>query len=319
MGGPLDKYHTIDNMLFRSFIESINRFAVPVFFMVSGAIHLNRQYEINRQFFFKIFLKYIMPTFFAIAFYKAIDYSFEFNVNYFQELFTQFNSKSGYHLWFMIVYIGFVLSLPILVPIARDKKVEIYFIILWVFFTVINDTIIRFYKDFTPPMMQNPLFLMYTGYFFLGHYLHRNMLNSSKLFIFYTSIVAIFSFLGICFATYYASIAENRFINYYTIPPSPYLLFYSSSIFILFKLLISIKSNHLHFFAKYTFFIYLLHLALVRMIKTYLENSSFGYNLTFAAIAMPFIVYIMLFALFYTVDSANKIFWNFITVDSNDQ
>lgn len=308
MGGPIDAYAQENQWLFRSLVDSVNRFAVPVFFMISGALYLNRECAVQKRFFSGIFLKYFLPTFFAFALYKAIDCSFRLDADYVRGILWPVQTKSGYHLWFMPIYIGIILSLPILVKIARDAKVELYFIALWIVFTVICDTALRLNSDFSLALIQNPLFFTYTGYFFLGHYLHRQDAPAWNWPVPWLLFAAAFSLLGICLTTYQASLIDKRYTGVFLVPPSPFVLAYAASIFVVFKKMLPGGGEYLSLLARHTFGIYLLHLALVRMIKSFVEEHSGIYNLFFASIVMPGIVYAILFALFSAVDRAKGVY-----------
>lgn len=180
---------------------AINKWAVPVFFMISGALLLNREPESIRQFLRKRFARVAIP----LAFWTVV-YGLWVHYRSHESLLVLFKKALSepiyYHLWFVYVLLGLYLAVPILqvfVQQATEKQLR-YFLILWFFVNAIVSIFDKFLGihlgiDFT-------FFAGYIGYFILGYYLATTLLsrltrNVSLLLIVASLSVGIFGTLAI--------------------------------------------------------------------------------------------------------------------------
>lgn len=179
------------------------RFAVPVFVMVSGALFLNQDKDVNIKRLYKknilhLAIIYIIWTL-IYSIYNV--YNKDLNVNVVSVL-KDAILKSYYHLWFIPMLIGIYICIPLLKPIvASGKKTIEYFLIIFVILKVIPTTILLFkfpYSSYIAAILNRidvPM-LSYIGYFVLGHYLHTYELNSKqKRLVYVLGIIA--TILGI--------------------------------------------------------------------------------------------------------------------------
>lgn len=192
-----------------NFYDSISRYAVPVFFMISGALLLGRTFEIKD--FLKNRLGKIIPPFlFWSLFYSIVNrYFFTHETFNLSKVVKDIFYGSEYHLWFVYVLIGLYLIAPIFQKwIQSAKKNEIqYFLIIWIItlFLTIPGVVIYF------PKINFVYFSGFLGYFVLGYFLKKfvNWPNwVSYLFIF---IGVIITFFG----TYYLSHSTGKFYDYF--------------------------------------------------------------------------------------------------------
>ena len=114
---------------FLSLLDSIDRIAVPSFFMVTGILMLNKKPEKN----YSTYLKKRMPkliitfTIFSLIYYIYETYKANQTLSVFN--FTKtFLTYGGfkYHLWFMYEIIRIYILIPFLYPFIKSlKKVEL--------------------------------------------------------------------------------------------------------------------------------------------------------------------------------------------------
>ena len=113
------------------------RVAVPVFFMISGALFLGRQDEklsgIYKKYILKNFIIFIVfgflyycnglknstNTFDIIYFIKAV-YSYDYNINY----------DISAHLWYLYGYIGFLAFMPFMRAMVQNLKTKYFYYLI---------------------------------------------------------------------------------------------------------------------------------------------------------------------------------------------
>ena len=103
---------------------SLGKWSVPIFVMISGALFLGRDTDVNT-----ILKKNVLRI--AIVFlvwsgaYALIDLVF-----YRDTLFGAFSQfvSGHYHLWFLFMIAGLYLIVPLLRPIVRDDRLTRYFL-----------------------------------------------------------------------------------------------------------------------------------------------------------------------------------------------
>ena len=166
---------------FLSLLDSIDRIAVPSFFMVTGILMLNKKPEKN----YSTYLKKRMPkliitfTIFSLIYYIYETYKANQTLSVFN--FTKtFLTYGGfkYHLWFMYEIIRIYILIPFLYPFIKSlKKVELKNLIITIF---VLGNVLNFVYIFTL-RYNHPLFAgiplsnlaIRLNYLFLGYYLYK--------------------------------------------------------------------------------------------------------------------------------------------------
>lgn len=97
----------------------ITHLAVPMFFMLAGAVIPKRIDDIG-QHYRKTLWRYVVPTLLSLVLYKILGILLLDQRDYLAGVFYNIGSNPGFHLWFMWIYIGYMVVLPVLVVIARD-------------------------------------------------------------------------------------------------------------------------------------------------------------------------------------------------------
>lgn len=146
--------------------HDIGRMGVPIFLMISGALLLNRDYDLS-QFLKRRFTRIIYPFIFWVALIMlgiiitSKDYEFAWNVFIGNPSIT----------WYFWTLIGIYLAIPVIRTFIKEyglKGCE-YFLAIW-FITIILKTF-NSYPLF--PDFNLDFFASYIGYPILGYYLDR--------------------------------------------------------------------------------------------------------------------------------------------------
>lgn len=167
--------------------ESLVRFCVPVFVMVSGRFLLDpaREYTLKKLYGVKI-LRLATAYLFWSAFYVMADHWFALKYGTDVKLscsgFSREVVAGKYHLWFLPVMDGLYMVTPVLRHIVRNEAVTVYFLALslvFVFAVSTLDLIPFFHETFTPEIdrLQVKLAAGFSGYYVLGFWLSRRKLK----------------------------------------------------------------------------------------------------------------------------------------------
>ena len=257
--------------------DSISRFAVPVFVMLSGSFVIDKYKENSLK---KLYTKNIFRMVCSFVFWALVYVGFNLLKNVIlhnpvdkKELIYSL-IRGEYHLWFIPMVIFLYAITPLLKEICSTKKNEQYFLLLACIPVIFN-----FVNYFITIQPFNYLFDKagfqfvsgYTVYYVLGHYLNKyEVLKKHRILIY---IFAIFSVIATVFVSYWHYISgkvEESFLYNYL---SPTVLIVAVAVFLLFKYnvsKISLKEKTQGFIVKLsslTFGVYLSHMLLVRVFK----------------------------------------------------
>lgn len=252
--------------------SSISRMAVPLFFMISGYLLLCKEECISsflKKRFLRIFLPFVI-TLFIYYFYKGL------NLKNF--VYAALNSTSGvdFHFWFIYALIGIYLFIPVLQPLFVDKdrrKTVIYYLIIWYFLCVS----FPFFKTFLslgfnfPSNFNLIYFSGYLGYFFLGALLRKTEINK-KFQIFCGVMVILITYLIFKFTVAYSlqkGVPSELFFG----ALSP-LVSVQALTFFVFINQCHFQSHFLTYVAKHTYWIFLIHILVLRMLKNYYDLNT---------------------------------------------
>ena len=280
-----DYYHSALNSYnwkISYYYNALSRFSVPNFFMISGALFLNRDLSYG-----VIFNKYIKNIFIHLILWSIIyslnDKNF-WTLNIKKKLFLII--KGHYHLWYLFATIGIYISIPFLREIAKNAKLLNYFISSHLIILFIIPNYIYLFSHYSKDIYNLLNYIISVSnlnklstnlfYFTFGHYLNKKKSEKNCIRI----IIYIIGFISLIFTsiiTYNFAFKKNKKINHFSFN---YLniFFLSISIFLFFKNNINnITFNKKHSkiiqnTAKLTYGIYLIH---PLIIKTIVENTHF--------------------------------------------
>ncbi|OCG08021.1 hypothetical protein A9G13_07425 [Gilliamella sp. wkB178] len=190
----------LDNLLVKSFFYSVDRMAVPLFFMISGGLLLSRDYTNNiRQFYIQKTLRFmIVLILFAIltniiSEFITTDLSFasiiKTSIKYHNGIYPT-NYGSAIHLWFMYPIILLYLVTPFVSNLVKNSSTKSILFLILIGFLLNQGNF--FIKSILPDMfilnlMGNDFTGPYLSYFLFGYIainrFNRNYGNQFLLFL----------------------------------------------------------------------------------------------------------------------------------------
>ena len=192
--------------------DSLVRWCVPVFVMISGALFLNP----NRQVSYREVLTIRIPRLLIVYVFWSVMYVlYDFYRTDFEAFslwhIVRRSLISQIHLWFLPMLMGVYLLIPILRKIAQNKKLMCYTLIIWIiyitgsFFQFVEP--LKIAKHFYPLFKTN-IIIGFAGYFLLGYYLFQHTFSKKqKTWIYLFGIVGA---LVTIFGTYYVSVSKGE-------------------------------------------------------------------------------------------------------------
>ena len=266
--------------------NSISRFAVPVFFMISGAMILRTEIRSYPEFYKKRVVPLLIPLVSWSLIYGLYNQyyilqskmnAYEFVLDFGYRLLTD---RTYVHLWFLYAIIAIYMTVPLiskLIKTCGERDLR-YYLLLWFIVSIayrfISDAVFRATDQYINiPIMNIPFFMGFLGYFILGYYLfHYDLTPRAKNIVFNLGIV---SFFLTPVATYFVSlrngVLDEMFYGNYSITT----FFMAAGMFIYFKEKeerISEKANHkiqklISSVSKASFSIYLIHLLIEMLVS----------------------------------------------------
>lgn len=159
-----------------NFFDGLARFAVPIFFMITGVLFLDLKKEISIK---KIYIKNIKKLVVIFIFWSTL-YAIVGGIESDSSIKQIIKNiiVGHYHLWFIYALIGIYMMVPLLRKIVEDKKTSEYFLILWFLVGIVIYTIGRFPQFKSAYSIFQSKFhiymvLGYSGYVILGYYIHN--------------------------------------------------------------------------------------------------------------------------------------------------
>lgn len=279
--------------------DSMVRFCVPIFVMISGVVFLNPNYECSIS---KLYKDKIFKIIITFVFWSSV-YALIESIKYDSFDFIEFALKfvyGHYHLWFLYMIVGLYIMVPFLRKICSEKTLIEYFLILsFIFCFCLNLTElipgIDMIKENVLEDANIFLVLGYTGYFVLGYYLNQyNISSESRKKIYILGIVSlIFTIVMTSVFSLNNNYPQIKLYEYLT----PNILFVSTAIFVLFKEKISkIKINNkiegsVVTLSDITLGIYLIHDIYLIILKDFFDISSLSFNPLISVPVITFIVF----------------------------
>lgn len=176
-------WHTVDAGTYEwkvfSFYDSIVRWSVPVFVMISGALFLGREQSIGRIF-KKNILRIVTAFIFWSALYALVDLAAGKSgvLNALREF-----VEGPSHLWFLFMIAGLYILVPMLKKIVADMDMTRYFVFLSLAFTFILPYLVKLISLYSDKfgsvargLLNSVCFyftLGYVSYFVYGYYFSR--------------------------------------------------------------------------------------------------------------------------------------------------
>lgn len=291
-------------------IESVFYFAVPIFFMISGAmlIDFNKRYSLG-EFFKKRFVKTVIPFIVWSLIYLLIEIFYLKTVNMNTLNLTYvinglINGNLFQIYWFFIPLFCIYLSIPVFSYIPGEHKKSILIYVTTLSF-ILNITIPFIISVFNLHLEYTISMIVGGGYLFyplVGYLLHKYEMPKKYRIVLY--LLAILGLLLHITGTYYLSYEAGEIIKTYKGYTNLPSVLYSIGIFVFIKydlikiMKISIISKIVNFLDFYTFGIYLIHYYFLGFLIVVFKvnNTSIIYRLLspiFAIIMSVVVIYLM--------------------------
>ena len=295
-------------------IDSLFRFAVPVFVMVSGIFMLSpsKNYGIKKLYSKNILRIITSFTFWSLIYmlYHKSDYVIAGNS--FKQIFLSiFNGffAGEYHLWFMYMIAGLYIVTPILRKLVEKKSTTQYFLMIWFIFCIVRNFIylvpgIGKYAFGFMNLLKISIAVEYSGYYVLGYYLHNYEIE--KPIEISINIGACLGTIGIAAITIFTSFRSNEVVTRYLEYLLPMTALQSAAVFLYIKNKVqgfdpSKKAQKaIYTLSKISFGVYLSHLLIIKIAKkmclsffSFPTYITFGIMLIAALILSPLISYIL--------------------------
>lgn len=310
----LYQYGKISNSIWwtGNIYDSVVRFCVPVFVMLTGVLLLAKKYELN-DFLKKRFLRIILPFLFWSLIYALVSLNDKISagnheMSFFEIvkwLISQLKNGSSLHLWYIYMIIGIYLFIPIIskwIQNATEKEI-LYFIFIWLFTLFINQPVLSKFRV----NINLTYFSGFIGYVVLGYYLSVKSFAISKLVIRIISLFLILTGVTITiFGTYFLSLQNNSFQEYFYNYTTLNVLIASIGVFMFFK---NVEiSNPLfiriaNFISQYSYGVYLVHVLVLR----FMGAMEINYNFINPIFAIPLVTILCLLISISIIYIVNKL------------
>lgn len=194
--------------------DSVTRFCVPIFLMISGALFLDPVKNLSLH---KLYTRNILRMLTAFMFWSLIYACYSWYTQHGTTSILTYFLCGHFHMWFLWLIIGLYMLVPILRLIVQNIRVMKYFLIISILFGFVIPSILDIVKIFFPILtsvvviiemysknMHLQVFSCYTCYFVLGYYLNaffrgRRLENTLiALGILSGVIVALFTYMSFC-------------------------------------------------------------------------------------------------------------------------
>lgn len=244
--------------------DSLARFCVPVFLMISGTLLLNKQESI-KPFLSKRFMRILIPFLFWNTVYLLVNQYFIYRNTgqyiHLNEIIKAYLKGASFHFWYVYMILGLYLFIPFLtVWTTLNKQNQIlYFLGIWLITITISCLPYKYQQYST----EFPYFSGYVGYLLLGYWLsNQNIERKTAQLLGFILFV-----MGISityFATLWVSFNQNSFIHQYYDYCTMNVAMTSVGIFLMIKNLPIVSTSFLkelrNAFAKFSYGIYLVHI-----------------------------------------------------------
>lgn len=255
--------------------DSLVRWCVPVFVMISGVLLLNPDKEITYQ---DILKNRVPRLLLAYVFWALLYVMYGFVLRGFdgftiRRLIRGAIVDPRVHLWFLPMLMGVYLLVPMLRKIAQDNRLLRYALIVWAVFVCVG--FFQFVEAFKLVKHFYSLFKMnsvvgYSGYFLFGYFLSRYDFSKRERTWIY--LLGIAGALVTIFATFHISVSTGEANERYFSNLSIQVAAMATALFVLVKeLALKCGTRTLKFVGfvrKDLFGVYLIHLLWFPVVNT---------------------------------------------------
>ncbi|WP_411169360.1 acyltransferase [Clostridium sp. MB05] len=276
---------------FINIFESFIRFAVPIFFMISGALLIKNFKESAITFYKKRLIKIVVPYILISIFYSIGNQILKNGIISLEIIIKNILTfDAHYHLWFFEPLIGIYLIVPLIRKVIvylenNNKKIIINgYLAIWTSLGIILPTIINIYS--LSSIRYGIEVVNYLGYFIMGYAIsnyYKSFFKGKENWVLLIYLVAVLT--TIAGNHFYLNRETGIYNNYFIYPMTLNIYVQSVSIFIYFNLKV-IKLNKsvtsiIQSISVSSIYIYLLHPIFILIVKDILKINLFVGNLFF--------------------------------------
>lgn len=287
---------------YSNIIEAIAYFAVPLFYMITGATLIDYREKYSTKEFFSRRIKKTVIPFFVWSIIAVVVMNMYGDIILKGNMLNRFkkaveliiNTEALEVYWFFIPLFGIYLCIPIFSAIEKELRKRIFIYIAVIAFVL--DYILPIFCKIISLDYHNKLSMAvgteYLLYVVVGYLLHiYDLGDKAKRIIFYFAIMGLMIHIS---GTYTLSIEEGEIVRTFKGYTNLPCFLYSIGVYIYIKDLVNQKRKGNRFIglcteviSKYTFGVYLLHMYIIRMANHIGINAySLWYKLF-----MPFVIY----------------------------
>ncbi len=253
--------------------DSMVRWCVPIFVMLTGSFALNNYDGQFKAFLIKTFKRIILPFLFWSVVYLIFNNGgnlIDPNTGPAAKLSlvaVKLATGTSVHLWFVYMIIGMYLLIPVLNRWVKEnnKAEQLFFIGLWIFFLFAQPLWDKYDISF-----DSAYFSGFIGYMLLGNFLLKTERKTNSLILLLIFIGAVFY---TCVRTYYLSLAGGEMNEKHMDNFMPGILITCICVYLLFKNSPLKFPGFLRSFIKtvsrYSYGIYLLHVLVLDLFLKY--------------------------------------------------
>ena len=284
--------------------DSLVRWSVPVFVMISGALFLSRDIPVR-----KLYSKYVlrMTTSFLVwsILYAAIaDVSTTERI---ERIIT-----GNYHMWFILMITGLYICTPVIKAITSDETRMKYYLVLSGIFAFAVPWLVCLVNDFAGGghfakgvaaiyadigVMNLSILMGYPAYYVLGYYLSRTELSVGVRRAIYLAGIAGFVLTGALTAavSLRSGVALENYYGYFSVN----ILLMAAAVFTWFKYNMNKAGRYAPLMAKlagYSYGAYLVHALVIKELRKQFGLTTMSFQPVAALLLITAIVFVVSFA-----------------------
>lgn len=263
-------------------LNSMARFGVPMFFMISGALFLSLARNVSLEYLWIKIRRIVIAFFLFSLIYNCFWYIATIGLEYNEELFLRKfipNLIGGwYHLWYLQALFALYVLTPVLRLIVKDRIIMRYMILLLFLVCSLFPLIGRIFdiQLYTSNLLENMAidFPKYSLYFLLGYYVSTTSMEKTeqKNGNYLILIIGLFSLFIMIISDILLSTYNGNVNIVFSSYMSPFTVIYTVCLFIYFKNKFNsiLIPKFVSFVSSLSFGIYLVHdffLIIAREIK----------------------------------------------------
>ena len=283
--------------------DSIVRWGVPVFVMISGSLFLDREISLKH-----IYQKYILRLLVSYVVWSLI---YALVMGKTREQTISLIEVGYYHMWFIPMMIGLYMCIPFIKPIIESEYKTKYFLMLAFLFVYAIPMGITLAKDFGSATMIQwanifnryigsipvPSVLGYLSYFVLGYYINIISLSKKQRILIY--IIGLLGFISTIELTLIVTLRTQvlcaNYYNYFSIN----VLFEALAVFVWFKygkFNNKVLNMIIRKVAKYSFGTYLVHILILEQLNLCFGLNTRSFNSVLSVLCIGIIVFVASYA-----------------------